>query len=175
MADRNILLFQYGSNMKPGRLNSSKRLAGDARVIGVARMDHWGIRFDLYSANNECGVTDIVSAAREHVLGILYEVPYRSVVAPRGQRSCMDEIEGARRGHLSNYKRQKILVRRNGTKVEARTYVGTALGRKRFLRQSNNERRVSKAYFGYLLAGARRFRLPRSYVSYLRRQAGALK
>ncbi len=175
MAGRNILLFQYGSNMEPGRLNSSDRLAGAAREIGVARLDHQGIRFDLYSANNECGVTDIVSAAREHVLGVLYEVPYRLVVAPKGQRSRMDEIEGARRGRLSNYKRQKILVRRNGEIVEARTYVGTALGRKGFLRHSSDERRVSEDYFNHLLAGARQFRLPKSYVAYLRRQAGALK
>ena len=159
--------------MDPGRLNS--RLAGAARAIGVSRLDHRGIRFDLYSTKNEYGVTDIVSAAREHVLGLLYKVPYRLVVAPRGQRSRMDEIEGARFGPRSNYKRQKILVRRNGKNVDARTYVGTALGRKRFLRQSSEDRQVSEGYFRYLLAGARRFKLPKSYVAYLRRQAGALK
>jgi AIG2-like family len=175
MAGRNILLFQYGSNMEPGHLNSSDRLAGVARVIGVGCLDHWGIRFDLYSANNECGVTDIVPTAREHVLGILYEVPYRLVVAPRDQRSHMDKIEGARRGRLGNYKRQKILVRRNGQNVEARTYIGTAPGRKRFLRQSSEDRRVSKAYFKHLLAGAKQFKFPRAYVAYLRRQAGLLK
>jgi hypothetical protein len=157
------------------RLNSPGRLAGVARAIGVACLDHWGIRFDLYSADNEYGVTDIIPAAREKVLGILYEVPYSSVIAPRGQRSPMDIIEGARRGRLGSYKRQKILVRRNGENVEARTYVGTVLGRKKFLRQSSQNRRVSKTYFKYLLAGARRFKLPKSYVAYLRRQAGALR
>jgi AIG2-like family len=87
----------------------------------------------------------------------------------------MDKIEGARLGRLSNYKRQKILVQRNGENVEARTYVGTALARKRFLRQSSEDRQVSEVYFRQLLAGARRFKLPPSYVTYLRRQAGALK
>ena len=161
--------------MEPVRLNSADRLGGAARVIGVARLNHWGIRFDLYSSENECGVTDIVSNAREHVLGVLYEVPYRTVVAPRGQRSPMDKIEGARLGRQSNYKRQRILVRSDGKTVEARTYIGTAPGRKRFLRQSPNERRVSQAYFAYLLSGARQFRLPKPYVAYLRRQAGTLK
>jgi hypothetical protein len=169
------LLFQYGSNMEPDRLNSPDRLDGAARVVGVAHLDHWGIRFDLYSVNNQCGVTDIVSATREHVLGVLYEIPYRLVVAPRGQRSLMDKIEGARRGRLSNYKRQKIWVRSDGENVEAHTYIGTALGRKRFLRHSSEDRRVSEDYFSYLLMGAGRFKLPRSYVSYLRHQAGALK
>jgi hypothetical protein len=169
------LLFQFGSNMEPVRLNSLRRLGGVARVVGVARLDRWGIRFDLYSSNNETGVTDIVLSKREHVLGVLYEVPYRTVVAPRGHRSPMEKIEGARLGRKSNYKRQRILVRSNGKTVEARTYVGTAPGRKRFLRRSPNERRVSQAYFGYLLSGARQFRLPKSYVAYLRRQAGTLK
>jgi hypothetical protein len=175
MTGRNILLFQYGSNMEPERLNSSDRLAGVAQAIGFARLDHWGIRFDVYSVKNNCGVTDIVPTAQENVLGVLYEVPYRAVVAPRGQRSRMDEIEGARLGRLSNYKRQKILVRRNGGNVEAQTYVGTTLGRRRFLRRSSEDRQVSEAYFEHLVAGARRFKLPKSYVTYLRRQAGPLK
>jgi AIG2-like family len=175
MARWNILLFQYGSNMGPERLNSSDRLAGAAQVIGFACLDHWGIRFDVYSVKNNCGVTDIVPAAQENVLGVLYEVPYSLVVAPRGQRSCMDKIEGARRGRLSNYKRQKILVRRDGENIEAQTYVGTALGRRRFLRRSSEDCQVSEAYFEHLLAGARRFKLPKSYVTYLRRQAGPLK
>lgn len=161
--------------MDPKRLNSPDRLAGVAHEIGAASLEHWGIRFDLYSAENEYGVTDIVPTAREKVLGALYEVPYRSVIARRGQRSTMDIFEGARRGRLSNYKRQKILVRRNGKNVEARTYLGTAVGRKRFLRQSPEDRRVSKDYFKYLLAGARQFEFPQSYVTYLRRQAGKLK
>ena len=110
--------------MEPERLNS--RLNGVARVIGVAKLDHWGIRFDLYSVNNGCGVTDIVPAAREHVLGVLYEVPYRSVVATRGQQSPMDIIEGAGLGRLGNYKRQKTLVRRNGKIVE--DHIGGLVG-----------------------------------------------
>jgi hypothetical protein len=87
----------------------------------------------------------------------------------------MDKIEGARRGPLSNYKRLKILVRKDRKDVEARTYVGTVLGRKRFLRHTPEDRRVSENYFSYLLAGARRFELPQSFVTYLERQAGALQ
>jgi hypothetical protein len=90
------MLFQYGSNMDPNRLNSADRLDGDAEVVGVARLKGWGIRFDLYSGGeNHCGVTDIIPRVREHVEGVLYKVPYRSVVAPRGQRSRMDVVEGA--------------------------------------------------------------------------------
>ena len=172
MAQRYIMLFQYGSNMNPNRLNSTDRLDGAAQVVGAARLNGWGVRFDLYSESNGCGVTDIIPSTREHVEGILYRVPYRLVVAPRGRRSRMDEIEGAGLGKESNYKRLKLSVWRDGNKIKARTYVGTVLGRKRFLKRSNEDHRVSKAYFGYLLSGGRRFKFSKRYIAYLRKQAG---
>lgn len=165
------MLFQYGSNMDPDRLNSAARLDGAAKAIGVGRLKGWGIRFDLYGELALGGVTDIVQKKTEHVEGVLYKVPYRSVVSPRGQRPRMDEIEGARLGEESNYKRLKISVLRGRKKVEPRTYVGTVAGRKRFLRRSTEDRLVSDTYFAHILTGARRFRLPASYVAYLRRQA----
>lgn len=173
MAQRYIMLFQYGSNMNPKRL--IERLDGDAKAIGTALLSGWGIRFDLYGELAQGGVTDIVRSAKEHVEGVLYKVPYRLVVAPRGERSAMDRIEGARLGKESNYKRLKISVWNDEEKIEARTYVGTVAGRKRFLRRSVQGRRVSKAYFRHILAGARRFRFPVKYIAYLRRQAGRLK
>src|SRR6266446_3914415 len=110
MAQHYIMLFQYGSNMDPNRLNCADRLDGAAEVIGVARLKSWG-------------VTDIVPSRREHVDGVLYRVPYRKVIAPRGQQSEMDKVEGAGLGERSNYKRQKILVWKDGKKIEARTYI----------------------------------------------------
>lgn len=175
MAQTYIMLFQYGSNMDQKRLNSPKRLDGAAEVVGVARLQGWGIRFDLYSESNGCGVTDIVPSARENAEGVLYRVPHELVVAPRGLRSRMDEIEGAGLGATSNYKRQTVLVLRNGKKIKAHTYVGTASGHKRFQEQSAADRRVSKAYFGHVLSGARRFELPAEYIAYLRKRAGLRK
>jgi len=166
------MLFQYGSNMDPKRLNSPDRLNSAARDPAVARLQGWGVRFDLYSEGNRCAVTDMIPSAREHVEGVLYRVPYGLVVAPRGQRSRMDIIEGAGLGSgRSNYKRQKICVLRDGKKVEARTYVGTVAGRRRFLRQSVEDRRVSADYFEHVLVGARRFHFSERYIAYLRRQA----
>jgi len=172
MARKNIMLFQYGSNMNPDRLNSADRLDGDAEVVGVARLKGWGVRFDLYGELAQGGVTDIVRSGKEDVEGVLYKVPYRLVVAPRRQRSRMDEIEGAGLGKRSNYKRLKVSVSRKGKKIEARTYVGTAAGRDRFLRRSVEDRRVSKDYFGHVLTGAKRFKFSKRYIAYLRRQAG---
>jgi hypothetical protein len=172
MAPRYIILFQYGSNMDPNRLNSADRLDGAAEVIGLASLKGWGVRFDLYGERAQGGVTNIVPSAREHVDGVLYRVPYRLLVASRGQRSRMDEIEGAKLGKKSNYKQRKVIVLRDGQKIEARTYVGTVAGRNRFLGRSGEDRRVSDDYFGHVLTGARRFKLPATYISYLRRQAG---
>ncbi len=176
MAPRYVMLFQYGSNMDPNRLNGADRLNGSAEAVSVARLRGWGIRFDLYSeGENHCGVTDIVPTAREHVEGVLYKVPYRKVIAPRGERSAMDIIEGAGLGKRSNYKRRKVFVWTRGKKTEARTYLGTAPGRKRFLERSSEDRRVSREYFGHLLKGARRFKFSKRYIAYLRMQAGRLK
>jgi len=174
MAERYVMLFQYGSNMNPDRLNCEERLDGAAEVLGVARLQGWGVRFDLYGEVAHGGVTDVVPCRREHVEGVLYRVPYRLVVAPRGERSAMDIIEGAGLGKTSNYKRKRIWVVNEGKKIETRTYLGTASGRKRFLRKVTADRRVRRAYFGHLLAGARRFGFPRGYIAYLRRQAGPL-
>src|SRR6266481_6133332 len=93
MTPRYIILFQFGSNMDPDRLNSDDRLGGAAQVIGVARLKGWGVRFDLYGELAQGGVTDIVQSAKEHIEGVLYKVPYELVVASRGERSAMDRIE----------------------------------------------------------------------------------
>ena len=169
------MLFQYGANMDPKRLNGADRLDGAAEVVGVATLKGWRIRFDLYGELAQGGVTDVVPSTREHVLGVLYKVPYRKVIAPRGERSEMDIVEGAGLGKRSNYKRLKISVVSDGKKIEARTYIGTVTGRNRFLRRSAKERQVSKDYFGHILMGAKQFRFPASYIAYLRRQAGRLK
>jgi len=171
---RRILLFQYGSNMDPSRLNSPKRLEGKAKNPRAARLDGWSICFDVYSRCNKCGVTDILPSKSEHVLGVLFEVPYRVVIAPRGERSRMDVVEGAGLGATSNYRRKRILVRVGAEKHEARAYIGTVLARRRFLKLPERERRVSNAYFRHLLLGAELFGFPKRYVAYLKRRAGPL-
>jgi len=61
--------------MSPDRLNAPKRLNGRATAISAARLDGWGIRFDLYSKTNDSAVTDIIPAPGEHVIGVLFDVP----------------------------------------------------------------------------------------------------
>ncbi len=175
MDDGRILLFQYGSNMNSRRLNSRVRLRGAAKPLGKSILDGWGIRFDVFSKREGCGVTNMVRSRRERVTGVLYTVPYALVVAPRGERSIMDRIEGAGQGIKSNYERRTVWVRVGRIHHRAETYVGSAAGRARFLEKSREDQRVGRKYFDHLVKGAREFRIPRSYVRYLQRCAGNLK
>jgi hypothetical protein len=168
------LLFQYGSNMSSRRLNEPSRLNGAAISVGSVVLEGWGVRFDLYSERNGCGVADIVPSQDETVYGVLFEVPRELVIAPDGGRSRMDEIEGARAGASGNYARHLVYVLKGDRNFQAYTYIGTEAGRERFSRMTPEARRVSKEYFEHLLVGAKEFGLPDPYVAYLRRQAGPL-
>jgi hypothetical protein len=171
-----LKVFQYGSNMSGERINCPNRLAGRAVVAGVARLDGYGIRFDLYSSQeNKCGVTDIAESVNEHVLGVLYDVPIPLVIAPAGRRSKMDEFEGARPDGTGNYRRIRLSVAVGKRRVSSVTYVGTDEGRRRFAQRTAEERQVSEEYFRHLRAGAQASRFPQEYLAYLERQAGDLR
>jgi len=168
-----VRLFQYGSNMDPGRLNGPKRLRGRASHEGTARLDGWGIRFDLFSKCNGGAVTDIVKSQSEHVLGVVYQVPARLICAPRDVRSRMDCIEGAKLDGTGNYEKQRMSVLLNKRSCLVYTYIGTETGRKRFRSRSEEDRHVSAIYFNYLMRGAKDF--PEDYRAYLKQRAGSLK
>jgi AIG2 family protein len=171
-----VRVFQYGSNMNQDRLNSPERLNKKAKKPRVARLDGWGIRFDLYSKLNGCGVTDIGKAASEYVLGVLYDVPVCLVVPVAGGRSRMDKFEGAVPDGTGNYERIRVTVQeKNGHKISAITYAGTDTGRGRFNRKRAEERQVSQDYFGHLKIGAELFRFPPDYMEYLKEKAGRLR
>jgi hypothetical protein len=175
MPGSNVYLFQYGSNMSTKRLNSTNRLEGCAKPIGKARLDGWGIRFDLYSESNDCAVTDIIRSHQEFVWGVLFLVPRELVIARRGERSRMDVVEGAGLGSLSNYRRATIYVRRGKYLMQAETYLGTSEARRRFEALQPNAQRVSREYFGYVAVGCKSHKLPKSYLAKIKKQAGRLK
>jgi hypothetical protein len=161
--------------MTPNRLNARERLNGAAVERGVARLNGWSIRFDLYSITNGCGATDIIQSAPEYVLGILYDVPTRLVIAENQQRSRMDEIERARPDGNGNYQRLTVNVDFHGSNIEAITYAGTRRGRERFAAKTPQEQRVSVKYFGHLETGAAKLNFPDDYRAYLKAKAGSLR
>jgi hypothetical protein len=119
MPKGHVYLFQYGSNMDPDRLNSSDRLNHAAEVVGVGRLNEWGVIFDLYSVTNKCGVTDIVERTDQHVLGIVYRVRADLVYARPGERSKMDKIEDARPDGQGNYQRRAVVILVDGRRLDA--------------------------------------------------------
>ena len=159
--------------MDPHRLRG--RLNNDIQELGVARLDGWGILFDIYSKSNRCGVTDLVVAS-EYVLGVLYRLRRDLVIASPGERSPMDKIEGAGLDEYSNYERIEVRVQTQDSDVSAFTYAGADAGRRRYLQKSSFDQRVSRSYFQHLLSAVRKsFISLQEYVTYLVSKAGVLK
>jgi len=83
-------------------------------------IDNYQLKFDVWSRSNGCAAADLVCGGDFPAQGVLYEVPDNLMSrdsAPAGRRS-FDAIEG------DAYVRRSIAVkRRDGTIVEAQTYV----------------------------------------------------
>lgn len=119
-----VIVFQYGSNCKESEMNSSKRLKGDAKFLGVSEtVENYKLAFDVYSKKRGCiAVADIVKSGTKSVWGILYDVPDKLMcreTKPQGRKS-FDEIEG----ESINYQRHWLPVSRpDGEQLIALTYV----------------------------------------------------
>jgi hypothetical protein len=80
--------------MSPERLNHFDRLNGRAKVLGVARLDGWGVRFDLFSRRNACVLANIVESRGEHVLGVLFFTYYKTLCFRTGsnEQAALDRL-----------------------------------------------------------------------------------
>ena len=167
-----VKLFQYGSNMSSKRLNSPERLCGKAEFIGIAKLDHYRLVFDLYSECNGCAVSDIVPDPSDQVWGVLCHVSRDLVIAPPEQRSKMDEIEGAKPDCTGNYHRIEIEVQLDtGRTVRSYTYVGTKEGRHRYQEKPPNRQATTQEYVSHILTGAKEHCLPEPYIDQIRQIA----
>jgi hypothetical protein len=154
------LVFQYGSNMCSARLNSSDRLAGDAKVLCVAKtVDPYEFAFTVWSNTNGCAAADIVpNPVGQRIFGVLYEVP--DFLISRGSakahsRRSMDAIEG----EGINYIRQTIeLEKMDGPKVNALTYV---------VKDRKANIKTSMEYVQHILDGLKEHSIPEEYRRYV--------
>ena len=70
------LTFQYGSNATRARLNSPKRLGGQARDLGRAlTLEELDIAFDVFSRTNGCAASDLVRALGRQAWGFFTTFP----------------------------------------------------------------------------------------------------
>jgi gamma-glutamylcyclotransferase (GGCT)/AIG2-like uncharacterized protein YtfP len=152
------VVFQYGSNMSVGRLNSADRLAGDAKLIGVAgTVEPHELAFTVRSRTNNCAAADIIpSDAGRGICGVLYDIP--DFLLSRGTakaRRSLDAIEG----EDTNYDRKYVeVVTPDGQKLMALTYV---------VRNRKANLKTSLAYVRHILCGLREHGLPEDYFQYV--------
>lgn len=155
------LVFQYGSNMSVARLNSPERLAGDARVVGIARTaELFDLAFSVWSKSNECAAANLTkNSTGRSVYGVLYEVPdfllSRDAAKAKNRRS-LDAIEG----EGTNYVRAMIdVIADDNATVRALTYL---------VKCPKADLKTSAAYVSHILAGLREHGMPVEYWQYVR-------
>lgn len=155
-----MLVFQYGSNMSSARLNSEKRLAGDAKHVGVAytKEDH-EFHFPVWSQGNNCAAASITpSPTGRKIFGVLYEVSESLVDRQKAKaidRKPLDVIEG----EGTNYSRTTIeVLLEDQTVATATTYVA---------KSHTKDIKTRKNYATYILNGAKENNAPEEYIDYL--------
>jgi Gamma-glutamyl cyclotransferase, AIG2-like len=153
-------VFQYGSNMSVARLNHVDRLAGDAKVVAVAKtVELFELGFTVWSKSNACAAADIApSATGTQVYGVVYEISdfliSRDTAKVHGRKS-MDAIEG----EGTNYVRQTLeLERLDGSTFSAVTYV---------VKDRSAGHKTSLPYVQHILDGLKEHRIPTEYQRYV--------
>ena len=157
------IVFQYGSNAWPDRLNSPDRLRGDAEPVGLARTSaHHELHFEVDSQTNRCAAANIRNGGTRSVWGVLYEIPDALLSRQTaGARRSLDAIEG----EGTNYRRVEIeVVKRGPTDTPQRVWTYLALAPVSGLRTSFD-------YVSYIIRGLRKFAAPGSYVAYVKDMA----
>jgi gamma-glutamylcyclotransferase (GGCT)/AIG2-like uncharacterized protein YtfP len=174
-----LLLFQYGSNMSVERLRAKvgefRRYAPpeaslEVELLGAARLPGWQFVLDLYSAQQQCLVGDIIEGGDgDEVWGALYELDRELVFRSDGARSLLDRIEGHRTvSDPENYRPRRISVQLNEELREAWTYIGHEEARQR-CNSRRGDARPRRDYINAILDGARSVALPSEYVRVLTR------
>ena len=102
------IIFQYGSNLDSERLNSSQRLRGDARYLGLAcTREPCELGFTVWSEGNGCAAADLIPGGSQPAWGALYEIPDALIRRDTaGDRPSMDSIEN----EGAEYRRTRIDV-----------------------------------------------------------------
>jgi cation transport regulator ChaC len=139
--------FGYGSNMDPRTFLGRRSMK--PFETAVARLDGWGLRFDLPIGSGERAVANVRLQGDEHVWGIAY------LLSP-GDAAHLDRTEGVPRA----YRRVPVALElASGEAVQGYTLASE---------RGQAGRKPSRRYMGLLLAGARHHGLPPEYVAFLR-------
>jgi gamma-glutamylcyclotransferase (GGCT)/AIG2-like uncharacterized protein YtfP len=143
------LVFQYGSNCTPGRLNGPNRLKGRAKDLGRAQtVEDFDIAFDVVSKTNGCAASDLIQTRGRKAWGVLYKLS-------KGSLEKLTNIEGPR------YQEKPIRVLdENGKKRKAKTFVVREEERHQGLA-------TSAAYVSWIIYGLREHGVPEDWISHV--------
>lgn len=153
------VVFQYGSNISEERINSSTRLNGKAKKIGIANtLENFEFDFTVWSQKNNCATADLIPNFGRKIFGVLYSIPDDSVyreLCPKGE-ICLDQIEGEGKTYI----RQVIKVANieDNKIVEAVTY---------FVKKREFGLLTSLDYVTHILDGMKRNKIPNEYIEYV--------
>src|SRR5438874_2305074 len=149
-----MLVFQYGSNTSSKRLNSSDRLQGQARDLGLVRTsENYELTFDTWSKSNKCAASDLRPGGKSPAWGVLYEIPDDLVIGDRQPgRKTLDRIEGP------NYERRLVeVVGADGSPIGQTVYTYT-------VKNPEEGHQTSPEYVGHILEGLREHGAPQEYI-----------
>jgi hypothetical protein len=155
------LVFQYGSNNSPSRLNSHDRLGGAAVPLSLARTaDLFDLAFTRLSKRQGYAVADLVPGGRR-IYGVVYDIPdsriYRNTTSTL---LTLDQIEGEGK----SYRRTPIMVERLDVNQVVETITYLVISRVSGLH-------TSPQYVAHIIAGLREFNAPGEYIDYVKARA----
>lgn len=156
------LVFQYGSNTLLSRINSERRLSGDAQLVGETKtVKSYDFVFDIWGKSNNCAAADIISNGSKQIWGVIYKIPNWLISRETsGDRKSLDAIEG----ESSNYSRVTIEVELiPGVEPDDRviTYVG---------KKQDQNIKTSFEYSSLIIRGLRSHEIPEEYINYIKQQ-----
>lgn len=144
-----LLVFQYGSNCTVGRLNSPRRLNGQAKDLGRAQTaEDFDIAFDVFSKMNGCAASDLVQTPARKAWGVLYELSDEAF-------AMLKKIEGPR------YEEKPVLVKdEKGEERNARTFLVRPEEHREGLA-------TSAAYVSWIVYGLREHGVPEDWINHV--------
>jgi len=137
--------FAYGANMD---VETLKERHVDFEVVAVGRLRDVRLVFHVPGAD-DTGKADLMDDRRNHVHGLVYDVPEASL-------DRLDVYESVERGR---YRRQEVIVQTENGEFSCAVYRGA-----RF----RAGLKPSKDYLDRLIRGAEHHGLPEHYLTFLR-------
>ena len=137
--------FAYGANMD---VETLKERQVEFKYVGVGRLKDVRLVFHVPGAD-DTGKADLMDDRRNHVHGVVYDVPEESL-------ERLDVYESVERGR---YRRQEVVVQTGQGELSCAVYRGA-----RF----RAGLKPSKDYLNRLVRGAEHHRLPEHYLTFLR-------